>query len=301
MRAAVIREGALEIQERPDPVPAAGEILIRVRAAGVNGADLAQRAGHYPPPPGAPVDIPGLECAGVVVVGGTRFSPGDRVMALLPGGGQAELVAVDEAHVLPVPDSVDWPQAGGFVEVFATAHDALFTQAELKSGERLLVNGAAGGVGVAGVQLGVVAGALVTASARHHHAELQAFGAAVEPSGVYDVILELVGGDNLRTNPEQLAMKGRIAVIGTGAGATAEINFGLLMRTRGRIHGSMLRARSREEKEDVVRRLEGHVGHLLATGLVRVPVEQTFPLEQAQEAYERFATGGKFGKIVICP
>ena len=301
MRAAVIREGALEIEERPDPVPAAGEILIRVRAAGVNGADLAQRAGHYPPPPGAPVDIPGLECAGTVVEGGTRFAPGDRVMALLAGGGHAELLAVDEAHVLPVPDSVDWPQAGGFVEVFATAHDALFTQAGLKAGERLLVNGAAGGVGVAGVQLGVVAGALVTASARHHHAELQALGAAIEPSGAYDVILELVGGDNLGTNLEQLATKGRIAVIGTGAGATAEINFRLLMRTRGRIHGSMLRARSREEKEDVVRRLEGHAGHLLATGLVQVPVEQTFPLEQAQEAYDRFAAGGKFGKIVICP
>jgi NADPH:quinone reductase-like Zn-dependent oxidoreductase len=301
MRAAVIREGAIEVEERPDPVPAAGEILVRVRAAGVNGADLAQRAGRYPPPPGAPVDIPGLECAGTVVEGGTRFAPGDRVMALLAGGGHAELLAVDEAHVLPVPDSVDWPQAGGFVEVFATAHDALFTQAGLKAGERLLVNGAAGGVGVAGVQLGVVAGALVTASARHHHAELQALGAAIEPSGAYDVILELVGGDNLGTNLEQLATKGRIAVIGTGAGATAEINFRLLMRTRGRIHGSMLRARSREEKEDVVRRLEGHAGHLLATGLVQVPVEQTFPLEQAQEAYDRFAAGGKFGKIVICP
>ena len=301
MRAAVIREGAIEVEERPDPVPAAGEILIRVRAAGVNGADLAQRAGRYPPPPGAPVDIPGLECAGTVVEGGTRFAPGDRVMALLAGGGHAELLAVDEAHVLPVPDSVDWPQAGGFVEVFATAHDALFTQAGLKAGERLLVNGAAGGVGVAGVQLGVVAGALVTASARHHHAELQALGAAIEPSGAYDVILELVGGDNLGTNLEQLATKGRIAVIGTGAGATAEINFRLLMRTRGRIHGSMLRARSREEKEDVVRRLEGHAGHLLATGLVQVPMEQTFPLEQAQKAYDRFAAGGKFGKIVICP
>ena len=301
MRAAVIREGAIEVEERPDPVPAAGEILVRVRAAGVNGADLAQRAGRYPPPPGAPVDIPGLECAGTVVEGGTRFAPGDRVMALLAGGGHAELLAVDEAHVLPVPDSVDWPQAGGFVEVFATAHDALFTQAGLKAGERLLVNGAAGGVGVAGVQLGVVAGALVTASARHHHAELQALGAAIEPSGAYDVILELVGGDNLGTNLEQLATKGRIAVIGTGAGATAEINFRLLMRTRGRIHGSMLRARSREEKEDVVRRLEGHAGHLLATGLVQVPMEQTFPLEQAQEAYDRFAAGGKFGKIVICP
>jgi NADPH:quinone reductase-like Zn-dependent oxidoreductase len=204
---------------------------------------------------------------------------------------------------MPVPDNVDWAQAGGFVEVFATAHDALFTQADLKPGEHLLVNGAAGGVGVAGVQLGVAAGARVTGSARHHHAEIAAFGAATEPDpdDAYDVILELVGGDNLRADVERLATKGRLAVIGTGAGATAEVNFGLLMRARGRIHGSTLRARSREEKEDVVRRLEGHALHLLASGLVHVPVEESFPLARAQDAYERFAAGGKFGKIVICP
>jgi NADPH:quinone reductase len=301
MRAAVIREGRLEIEERPDPVPGSGEILIRVRAAGVNGADVMQRAGHYPAPPGAPADIPGLECAGEVVQGGSRFRPGDRVMALLGGGGHAELVAVHETHVLPVPANVDWPHAGGFVEVFATAHDALFTQADLKTGERLLVNGASGGVGVAGVQLGVAAGAHVTGTARHHHAELRELGAETEPSGVYDVILELVGGDNLRADVEQLAPRGRIAVIGVGAGATVEVNFYLLMRARGRVYGSTLRSRSREDKEDVVRRLEGHAGHLLATGRVRVPVEETFPLERVQEAYERFAAGGKFGKIVILP
>jgi NADPH:quinone reductase-like Zn-dependent oxidoreductase len=202
---------------------------------------------------------------------------------------------------MPVPANVGWPQAGGFVEVFATAHDALFTQADLKPGDRLLVNGAAGGVGVAGVQLGVAAGALVTANARHHHGELEALGADTEPSGAYDVILELVGGANLRTNLEQLAMKGRIAVIGTRAGATEELDLGLLMRTRGRLHGSMLRARSREEKEDVVRRLEGHAVHLLASGLVQVPVEVTYPLERAQDAYDHFAAGGKFGKIVLVP
>jgi NADPH:quinone reductase-like Zn-dependent oxidoreductase len=301
MRAVVIGEGRLTLEERPDPVPGDGEILMRVRAAGVNGADLVQRAGFYPAPPGAPVDIPGLECAGEVVQGGERYRPGDRVMALLGGGGQAELVTVHESHAMPVPANVSWPQAGGFVEVFATAHDALFTQADLKPGDRLLVNGAAGGVGVAGVQLGVVAGALVTANARHHRAELEALGADTEPSGAYDVILELVGGANLRTNLEQLAMKGRIAVIGTRAGATEELDFGLLMRTRGRLHGSMLRARSREEKEDVVRRLEGHAVHLLASGLVQVPVEVTYPLEQAQEAYDHFAAGGKFGKIVLVP
>jgi NADPH:quinone reductase-like Zn-dependent oxidoreductase len=292
MRAAVIGEGALRIEERPDPVPGAGEILIRVHASGVNGADLAQRAGHYPPPPGAPVDIPGLECAG-------ETETGARVMALLPGGGHAELVAVHESHVLPVPENLSWPEAGGFVETFATAHDALFTQAQLQPGERLLVNGAAGGVGVAAVQLGVAAGAHVTGTARHHQAEVEALGADTEPSGEYDVILELVGGPNLATNLERLAYLGRIAVIGMGAGATAELNFGYLMRKRGRIHGSMLRARSREEKADVMRRLREDVLPLLADGRVRVPVEETFPLEQAQDAYERFAAGGKFGKIVI--
>src|SRR5262245_11638325 len=223
MRAVVIVDGRLEIQERPDPVPRNGEILIRVRASGVNGADLLQRLGHYPPPAGAPADIPGLECAG-------ETERGERVMALLPGGGHAELVAVHESHVLPVPDDVDWAPAGGFVEVFATAHDALFTQAELQAGERLLVNGAAGGVGTAAVQLGVEAGAFVTGTARHHHDELLELGAGDnEASGDYDVILELVGGDNLRTNLEHLNLKGRIAVIGVGAGATVQVHFGRLM------------------------------------------------------------------------
>jgi NADPH:quinone reductase len=294
MRAVVIVDGRLEIQERPDPVPRNGEILIRVRATGVNGADLMQRVGHYPPPPGAPPDIPGLECAG-------ETEGGDRVMALLPGGGHAELVAVHESHVLPVPDNVDWPQAGGFVEVFATAHDALFTQAELSAGERLLVNGAAGGVGVAGVQLGVEAGAYVTGTARHHHEELIELGATdTELSGSYDVILELVGGENLRTNLERLALWGRIAIIGTGAGSTAEVNFWHLMRTRGRIHASTLRSRTIEEKAEVIGRLESDVLPLLAEGRITVPVEETFPLERTQDAYERFAAGGKFGKIVVC-
>ena len=292
MRAAVIEEGALKIAVRADPVPGAGELLIRVHASGVNGADLAQRAGYYPPPPGAPVDIPGLECAG-------ETETGERVMALLPGGGHAELVAVHESHVLPVPENITWPEAGGFVETFATAHDALFTQAQLQPGERLLVNGAAGGVGVAAVQLGVEVGASVTGTVRHHQAEVEALGADTEASGEYDVILELVGGPNLGTNLERLAYKGRIAVIGMGAGSRAEIDFGHLMRKRGRIHGSMLRARSREEKADVIRRLREEVLPLFAEGRVCVPVEETFALERAQDAYERFAAGDKFGKIVI--
>jgi NADPH2:quinone reductase len=293
MRAVVIVDGRLEIQERPDPVPGDGEVLIRVRAAGINGADVMQRAGNYPAPPGAPQDIPGLECAG-------ETERGDHVMALLPGGGHAELVVVHESHVLPVPDAVGWPEAGGFVEVFATAHDALFTQAQLMPGERLLVNGASGGVGVAGVQLGAEAGATVSGVARHHLEQILELGASdTKPSSKYGVILELVGGDHLRTNLDRLDHKGRIAVIGVGAGATAEVNFHLLMRTRGRIHGSMLRSRNRAEKADVIRRLREDVLPLLAEGRVVVPIHATYPLDQAQEAYDAFAAGGKFGKIVL--
>jgi NADPH:quinone reductase-like Zn-dependent oxidoreductase len=289
MRAAVIADGRIEVEERPDPVPGEGEVLIRVRAAGINGADLAQRAGRYPPPPGV-TDVPGLECAG-------ETETGERVMALIAGGGQAELAVAHHTHVIRVPDHMTWEEAGGFVEVFATAHDALFTQADLRWGERVLVNGAAGGVGVAAVQLARAAGAYVTANARHHHEELRALGADTEVDGEYDVILELVGGENLATNLSRLAPKGRIAVIGTSAGARAEVDFGLLMRTRGRIHGSHLRARTREEKEDVIRRLEA----FMRPHRFRVPVDAAFPLEDAQEAYERFAAGGKFGKLVLVP
>ncbi len=286
MRAAVVRNGRIEVEERPDPD---GQLRIRVRAAGINAADLAQAAGRYPAPPGAPPDIPGLECAG-------ETDDGRRVMALLGGGGQAELVAVDHRHVLPVPEHLTWEQAGGFMEAFCTAHDAVFTQAGLQPGERLLVNGASGGVGVAAVQLGVAAGAEVTANARHHHQELHELGAGTEVDGEYDVILELVGGDNLRTNLERLKPKGRVAVIGTGAGARVEVDFGLLMRRRGRIHGSVLRARSADEKAEVVRRLaEAPLDRFT------VPVEAAFPLADAQRAYERFAEPGKFGKIVLVP
>jgi NADPH:quinone reductase-like Zn-dependent oxidoreductase len=289
MRAATIVDGRIAVAERPDPAPGDGELLIQVRAAGINGADIAQRAGRYPPPAGA-TDVPGLECAG-------ETTSGTRVMALLPGGGQAELAVAHETHVLPVPERMSWEEAGGFIEVFATAHDALFTQAELVAGERLLVNGAAGGVGVAAVQLGLAAGAAVTANARHHHDELRALGADTAVEGEYDVILELVGGENLASNLERLALKGRISVIGTGAGSRAEIEFGYLTRKRARIHGSTLRARSIAEKAEVMSSL----GAFLAEHTFHVPVEQAFPLEQAQDAYERFRAGNKFGKIVVCP
>src|SRR4051795_3397764 len=230
MRAATISDGSVVVADHPDPEPAKNEILVRVRAAGLNGADVMQRAGRYPAPPGDPQDIPGLEMAGEVAAVGPgvqRFSEGDCVMAVVGGGGQAELCTVHERGAMPVPDNMDWPAAGGFPEVFTTAHDALFTQAELKAGDRLLVHGAAGGVGTAAIQLARAAGARVTATVRNESLRdgVTEFGANViapegfEEHGRFDVILELVGGTNLPGNVKSLATGGRIVVIGISAGA----------------------------------------------------------------------------------
>ncbi|MBE2316797.1 zinc-binding dehydrogenase [Solirubrobacter sp. CPCC 204708] len=311
MRAATIVDGRIEVADRPDPEPQDGQLLVRVRAAGLNGADILQVAGHYPAPPGVPADIPGLELAGEVVACGRRaerFEPGDRVMALVAGGGQAELAVVHERTAMPVPEELDWTAAGGVPEVFTTAHDALFTQAGLTVGERLLVHGAAGGVGMAAVQLGVMAGARVTATVRDEHAREQvaALGTvhAIAPdefvaAGEYDVILELVGAINLSDNLDALAVGGRICTIGVGAGAKAEIDLRKLMAKRGRIHGSTLRTRPIEEKAIAARLVEKMVLPGFASGDLSVPVTAAFPLGDAPAAYERFSAGKKFGKVVL--
>jgi NADPH2:quinone reductase len=313
VRAVTIRDNALVIEERPDPEPGRDEILVRIRGAGVNGADMLQRRGAYPAPPGSPPDIPGLELAGEVAVlgpGARRFGEGDRVMAVVGGGGQAEMAVLHERMAMPVPAGVDWPQAGGLPEVFATAHDAIFTQADLRPGERLLVHGAAGGVGTAAVQLGRATGARVTATVRREDVRpaVERLGARVVPPegfgeyGLYDVILELVGAANLGENLESLAAAGRIVVIGVGGtGPRGEINLATVMQRRARIHGSTLRSRALEEKALVARRLEREVLPLFESGAVTVPVEATFPLDDAEAAYERFAAGGKLGKIVLLP
>ena len=310
MRAATVRDGQIVVQDHPDPTPGPSDVLVRVRAAGINGADILQMRGRYPAPPGSPADIPGLEFAGEVVACGEtvqRFEVGDRVMAVVGGGGQAELIAVNERLAIPVPEELDWTAAGGVPEVFTTAHDALFTQAVLLAGERLLVHGGAGGVGVAAVQLGVMAGARVTATVRDEHAREQvtALGAnaiapdGFEDAGPFDVILELVGAPNLPADLNALAERGRICVIGIGAGAKAEINLALLMARRGRIHGSTLRARSLEDKAQAARLVERVVLPGFASGDLSVPVTAEFPLDRAAEAYERFQAGGKLGKIVL--
>jgi NADPH:quinone reductase len=269
-----------------------------------------QRKGRYPAPPGSPQDIPGLELAGEVAElgeGVTRFREGDRVMAIVGGGGQAELALLHERAAMPVPDALDWPAAGGVPEVFTTAHDAIFTQAQLKPGDRMLVHGAAGGVGTAAVQLGRAAGARVTATVRNeaHRDRVAELGAEVIPPegfeehGPFDVILELVGAPNIPNNLNALATLGRIVVIGISAGAKAEIHLAALMGTRGTIRASTLRPRPLEEKAAAMRAVEKHVLPLFESGAIHVPIAETFPLENAVEAYDRFEQGGKFGKIVL--
>ena len=308
----MISDGQVSVGERPDPVPKLGELLVRVEAAGVNGADLIQRAGMYPPPAGFPVDIPGMELAGVVVGAGdecTRFGVGDRVMSIVGGAAQAELALVPDSNAMAVPADMSWDEAGGFSEVFITAHDALISQGALGSGDRLLVTGAAGGVGMAGVQIGALVGATVVASV--HRAELRervaAFGAtAIDPSeagahGPYDVVLELVGAQNLAANLHALASRGRIVVIGVGQGARTEIDLFQIMAKRAVLRGSTLRARSLDDKAAATRLVEHDVLPALATGTVRVPVEASYHLDEVQAAYERFSAGGKLGKIVLVP
>jgi NADPH:quinone reductase len=313
MRAVTIQDGKLSVEERPDPEPGTGEILVRVRGAGLNGADMLQRKGAYPAPPGSPEDIPGLELAGEVAAlgpGATRFEEGDRVMAVVGGGGQAELAVVHERAAMPVPSGLGWPQAGGLPEVFVTAHDALFTQAGLRAGEHLLVHGAAGGVGTAAVQLGRAAGARVTATVRREElrAKVQELGArAIDPEGFedegpYDVVLELVGASNLAGNLGALAPGGRISIIGVGGtGPKAEINLLMVMQKRARIHGSTLRARPLEQKAAAMRLVEKEVLPNFENGTLSVPVAETFPLDRAEDAYERFESGGKLGKLVLLP
>ncbi|HST55913.1 MAG TPA: zinc-binding dehydrogenase [Solirubrobacteraceae bacterium] len=310
MRAVTIREQQIVIEDHEDPTPGAGEVLVRVHAAGLNGGDIMQLRGLYPAPPGSPADIPGMELAGEVAAlgaGAERFAIGDRVMAIVGGGGQAQLATVQERQLMRVPAALDWPAAGGLPEVFTTAHDALLTQAQLRPGERLLVHGGAGGVGTAAIGIARAIGARVTATVRREELREQvaALGAEViapegfAEHGPFDVILELVGAPNLPENLRALNVDGRIAVIGVSAGVKAELNLLALMGKRARIHGSTLRARPLEEKALTARRLERELLPLFDSGALHVQIADTFALEDAAAAYERFAAGAKVGKLVL--
>jgi NADPH:quinone reductase len=302
MRAAVISNKSLTVEERPDPIAGTGELLIAVRAAGLNNADLMQIAGFYPAPPGSPADIPGLEFAGEV---------GDRVMGVVGGGALATMLTVHERTVIPVPPSVSWEAAGGFPEAFTTAHDAIFTQCRLSAGERICVHGAAGGVGVAAVQLAAAAGAFVVATVRdpQRRTAVEALApgriVAVDPAdvaehGPFDVVLELIGASNMATNISSLSLGGRISIIGVGGGGgKGEVDLLALMGKRGSIHASTLRSRPLEQKAAAAALLEKASLRLLADGVLQVPILASYPLNQVADAYDRFRSGSKFGKIIV--
>jgi len=312
MRAVTIVEGNLEIRESTDPAPGPGDVVVEVHAAGINAADLMQRSGFYPAPEGSPADIPGLEVAGVVTQLGDGVASdllGQRVCAIVGGGGQASHCVVPGEHLIKIPDSVSWEQAGGFAEAFCTAHDALVSQGQLHAGDRVLISGASGGVGSAAVQIAKALGAHVIAVTRNteHHERLRALGAnevvlidEVHSLAPVDVVLELVGAAHLSQAQHVLAPRARVVVIGvSGGGATLELNLLNVMRTRATITGSTLRARTRDEKAEVVRLVNQALLPLWSTGAFDIPVAQTFPLERASDAYDYFAEPGKFGKVML--
>src|SRR5450432_2706656 len=314
MRAVVINSfGGVEgigLQDVPTPPPPnADRVRIRVRAAGLNRADLMQREGKYPAPPGYPENIPGLEFAGEVEAVGDAvhtWQIGDRVFGITAGGAQAELVVVPESNLAQIPEELDWNQAAAMPEAFITAHDALFTRAGLQMGERVLIHAAGSGVGTAAVQLAHAAGAIVYGTSRTAdklergrefgldegiavHSEPQKFVEAVQKwtngAGV-EIILDLVGGAYFPANLRALASRGRLICVGTTAGPKAEIDLGLLLRKRATIIGTVLRARSTEEKAEATCRFAATVLPLVERGAVRPVIEKVYPAAEIRAAHE---------------
>jgi putative PIG3 family NAD(P)H quinone oxidoreductase len=307
---------ALIPAERPDPVPGPGQILIRVHAAGVNRPDLLQRNGLYPPSPGAS-DLLGLEVAGEVAQlgeGVTRWTVGDRVCALLGGGGYAEQVVVDARHALPLPADVDFVQAAGLPETVCTVFANVFEAGALKAGETLLVHGATSGIGVTAIRMAKAVGARVIATSRGA-AKTQAaldlgadlsldatagdMTAAIRDFGGVDVVLDMLGADYAELNQAVLKPFGRWVVIATLTGAIAQIDLLKLMMKRIVLTGSTLRARPADEKARLIAAVEATVWPWLASGALRLPVEATFPLARAAEAHRRLEGGDHVGKIVL--
>ncbi|BBK02253.1 NAD(P)H-quinone oxidoreductase [Xanthomonas campestris] len=318
MTAIAIRNGkgdadALHAVEQARPQPAPGQVLIRVHAAGINRPDLLQRGGHYPPPPGAPETL-GLEVAGEVVVAAGRWKVGDRVCALLGGGGYAQYAAVDARHVLPVPDGVTLVQAAALPETIFTAYANLFEHGRLAAGEWLLLHGATSGIGVTAIQLAKAAGAHVLATARSAGKAAQArelgadvaidsttesFVAAAKAHAGVDVALDMVGASVFADTLEALNPRGRIVYIASQAGATLEVPIPLLMRKQAIITGSTLRPRNADEKARLAAEVERVVWPWIAQGKVRVLIDQCFPLAEAAAAHRYLEQGSHLGKVVL--
>ena len=306
--------------EVPDPEPGPGEVVIDVTAAAVNRADVAQRRGHYPPPPGAP-PYPGLECSGVISAVGsgvTAHRVGERICALLAGGGYAERVAVPAVQLLPVPAGLSLQEAAALPEVACTVWSNVVDIARLRTGEVLLIHGGGSGIGTFAIQLGAALGATVVVTARAaKHGPLRALGAdhaidytaedfaaaTREATGGHgaDVVLDIIGAKYLASNIEALAPNGRIATIGTQGGRTGELDFGALMGKRGSISATTLRARPVAEKARIVQGVRRQVWPLIEAGQIKPIIHVTMPMAKAIEAHRLMESGDHLGKIVLLP
>ena len=288
----------------------------------MNRADILQRLGRYPAPTGYPQDIPGIEFAGEVEAVGEEvrsWKIGDRVFGIIGGGGQAEFVTVPENHLARVPDNLDWPEAAAIPEVFMTAHDALFTQCGLTTGDHVLIHAAGSGVGTAAIQLVKTAGGFAFGTSRTadklERAKEFGLSASVVVAGEparfteaakdwtggagVQIVLDLVGAAYLEANLKSLATRGRLIFVGTTSGAKAEIDYAIVMSKRLRIMGTSLRTRSAEEKATATRLFAEQVVPLLATGAVRPVIDKVFKMEQVREAHQRIESNESFGKVVL--
>jgi putative PIG3 family NAD(P)H quinone oxidoreductase len=321
MRAVVVNEpggvDALEVVDRPDPEPGPGEVLIRVRAAGVNRPDLLQRQGLYSPPPGAG-DILGLECSGEIAALGadvTDFTVGDPVCALLGSGGYAELVAVPAGHVAPAPDGIDLVDAGGVMETTCTVWSNVVMVGRLSAGERLLVHGGGSGIGTTAIQVATALGARVATTVgstekaeacRKLGADIvvnyreQDFVEALDDVPV-DVVLDIIGAKYLASNLAVLGLEGRLVIIGMQGGIKAELDLSALMSRRATVTGTLLRPRSIESKAEVVAQTVEHVWPMIAAGQVRPIVHATFPLAEVAQAHQVLEDSSHIGKVLLTP
>jgi putative PIG3 family NAD(P)H quinone oxidoreductase len=308
----------LEIQDVETPEPIGDQVRVRVRAAGVNRADLSQRMGKYPAPPDSPADIPGVEFAGEIDAVGPlvrSYKKGQRVMGIVGGGAQAEYLLVHEGLLVPVPENLDFVHAAAIPEVFMTAHDALFTQASLQMGERVLIHAAGSGVGTAAIQLAHAVGAATFGTSRTPDKLERAkplgldYGLSdknfadeikrhTDGKGVH-VVLDFIGAAYMEQNLDALTTWGRMVFLATLGGAQANVNLGLLMAKRIQIRGCTLRSRTLEEKLGVTRRFSTQVVLLFASGKIQPIVEHVYPMHEITEAHKAMAANTNFGKLVV--
>jgi len=312
----------LEVREIDAPIIGPDDLLVRVRASGLNRADIHQRKGGYPAPPGSPKDIPGLEYAGEVAGVGTGirdFRLGDRVFGIAGGGAHAELLAIPARTAVHVPSSLSWTDAGAIPEAFITAHDALITQGKLARGEHVLVHAVGSGVGLAAVQVARAVGAIPFGTSRtldkierampygleqgaviRDASELATIAQAWAPDG-FNVVLDLVGGAYTPASIATLASKGRLMLVGLVAGASATLDLRRVLSRRVSIIGTVLRARSIDEKAEATRAFSEDLGKRFERGELRAVVDQVFPLDQLADAHRRMESNESFGKVVVLP